>query len=56
MDFEQNPKIKVVLALLVQIFTFPLVSRDKHGSQIIFDLLKKFHRTRKFLLKVNLHA
>ena len=43
-----NQKIIIALPLLVQKFTFPLVNHDKHGDQIFFDLLKKFHRTQKF--------
>ena len=38
----------IALPLLVQFFTFTLVNHDKHGNQIFFDLLKKFHRTQKF--------
>ena len=45
---KTNQKIKIALPLLVQKFTFTLVNHDKHGNQIFFDLLKKFHRTQKF--------
>ena len=45
---KTNQKIIIALPLLVQIFTFPLVNHDKHGNQLFFDLLKKFHRTQKF--------
>ena len=50
MDFANNQKFMVALALLVQNFAFPLVRGDNHGSQIFSNLLKKFHPTRKFLL------
>ena len=43
-----NQKIITALTLLVQKFTFPLVNHDKHGDQIFFDLLKKFHGTEIF--------
>ena len=46
--FKTNQKILIALPLLVQNFTFPLVTHDKHGNQIFFDLLKKFHRTQIF--------
>ena len=45
---KTNQKILIALPLLVQNFTFPLVTHDKHGNQIFFDLLKKFHRTQIF--------